>query len=355
MIKSTVATKQDMNASLDATKQDMIAVLNAKLDGILKQLDSLQKENVVPTNNINNDQNNVTDSSGIGVGIDDNAMMQRALLNNPPIPPTAGTLTNTTNITPFTQVKPTLKKHHVDGEDYDMIHHYFWGQENGIVMELGALDGDKMSMSKAFLKFNWHRILVEANPQWAQQGPQASPNATYVHAAICDPNINSKGVVHYLRRGGGSINGIAEFMSTSFMKQFHGQFYTATQGGTNMTAIQNWTAWSSEPGREIVDEVPCLDINSIFKHLGLTKINWFMLDVEGGELNILQGVDFDRIIFDVLIVETEPNNPKYRPPGYAQKVIDFLLPKGYIHDRHNGRNSWFHHHSFIPIKDPAII
>jgi hypothetical protein len=326
-----------------ARKQDIDAMLNAKLDGIQRQLDSAALENMPAKNYV------ATTTSG------DDPMFQRSLLNNPPIPPTAGTLTNTSDMTPFLNFKRFGNLGATDAEDYDILHHYFWGQENGIVMELGALDGDHYSISKNFLRYKWHRLLVEANPAWAQKGPTKSPDATYVHAAICDPT--KLPVVHYLRerrRGAGASNGIVEFMSPGFLKKFHGQIYEATQHGTMFNAI-NWTEWNSLEGRKsYVDEVPCLGLNTIFNHLGIKKINFFMLDVEGGELNILQSLDFDSIQFDVLIVETEPFSDTLRPEGYAQKVIDFVQSKGYVFDRNKSRNSWFHHPSFVPVKDPAL-
>ena len=37
-----------------------------------------------------------------------------------------------------------------DGEQIDVVEHYFWGRENGTVLELGALDGSPHSQSMSY-------------------------------------------------------------------------------------------------------------------------------------------------------------------------------------------------------------
>jgi hypothetical protein len=53
-------------------------------------------------------------------------------------------------------------------EEMSMEQRYFWGMSNGIVMELGALDGLVLSMSRT-LQDGWHRILIEGASIWRER------------------------------------------------------------------------------------------------------------------------------------------------------------------------------------------
>ena len=54
-----------------------------------------------------------------------------------------------------------------DGELPDALEHFFWGKEEGIAIELGALDGSKTLRSQTWdyeAKLGWKRILIDGNP-----------------------------------------------------------------------------------------------------------------------------------------------------------------------------------------------
>ena len=53
-------------------------------------------------------------------------------------------------------------------------------------------------------------------------------------------------------------------------------------------------------------------------------IDFFSLDVEGMEMKVLGGIDFDNFNFKYLLVECTDKN-KFK------KVSDFLIKKNYIH------------------------
>ena len=51
-----------------------------------------------------------------------------------------------------------------------------------------------------------------------------------------------------------------------------------------------------------------------------------LIYVQGAELEVLHSIDFSRIRFDVITVETDP---KLRPQGYAAAVTKLLTDNGY--------------------------
>ena len=94
-----------------------------------------------------------------------------------------------------------------------------------------------------------------------------------------------------------------------------------------------------------VQKTFCVPLSKIIEIAKVSHINVFILDVEGGELAVLNTIHWDTIQFDVIIVETER---KFRPEHYAENVIQFLVSKGYQFLFEKFRNSWFKHPSFVP-------
>lgn len=112
------------------------------------------------------------------------------------------------------------------------------------------------------------------------------------------------------------------------------------------TKVKNARLQASTP-------VECLPLSSVFQGINVTHVNFFVLDVEGAELSVLESIDWERVQFDVLSIETEKEN---RRPGYAADVASYLLQKGYEHVQNvPGRNSWFKHTDFIPSRRPTIV
>ena len=49
--------------------------------------------------------------------------------------------------------------------------------------------------------------------------------------------------------------------------------------------------------------VPCFSLNTIMKALGLKKIDFFSLDVEGGEYDVLKTIDFNKLDIETFAIE----------------------------------------------------
>lgn len=224
-----------------------------------------------------------------------------------------------------------------DNEAYHAATKYFWRKQNGIVFEMGALDGKKFSVSNDFIPLGWQRVIVEGTPEYWKD-VEKLPATQYIKSAVC--NLSN---VHYLVNNGNdaenAVNGIAEFMSHSYLKRFYPDLYAQMKSGKEI----NWKAIKAQ-----VIEVGCTKMSTIFKELNIDHVNFAVIDVEGAEMDVIKTIDFE-VVFDVFCVETDVAN---RPNGFRERVITFLENKGYVHDDNIGRNSWFHHKSFTPITRP---
>ena len=50
-------------------------------------------------------------------------------------------------------------------------------------------------------------------------------------------------------------------------------------------------------------------------------------ELQGAETEVLKSINWSLVKFDVLCIETDPPN---RPPGYAQKVAEYMKERGYM-------------------------
>ena len=132
--------------------------------------------------------------------------------------------------------------------------------------------------------------------------------------------------VHYAS-GAPGIGGIVEFMSPNFRRQFH-------------HLGKDPSTWKQS---RKVKKVACMPLSLIFSQMQVTHINYFSLDVEGAELEILKSIDFKILRFDIISVETEK---AYRPLHYEANITEVLTTQGYLKIWCKGRNAWFRHPDF---------
>lgn len=101
---------------------------------------------------------------------------------------------------------------------------------------------------------------------------------------------------------------------------------------------------------ENVQEVQCLQLSSILTPLEIPHINFFLLDVEGAELDILKTIDFGPTKFDVVMVETDRGvDTEQVTKEYVDSVIELLAGKGYVvWKRKEGMKCWFIRSGFKP-------
>jgi hypothetical protein len=71
-------------------------------------------------------------------------------------------------------------------------------------------------------------------------------------------------------------------------------------------------------------KVPCFPVASLLTALNRTKVNYFSLDVEGYEFDILQTIPFDKIHIYVLSVEYS------HTLGGKRELQRFMESKGYV-------------------------
>lgn len=229
-----------------------------------------------------------------------------------------------------------------DGEVVDAMEHFFWGQFQGVAMELGALDGshNTRSMTRDYEDtMGWHRILVDGNPQYRKTLPTQSPQAFGVVSAICE----NAGTVHFSPKE--YVGGIVEFMGKAFLKEYHKEVWDKGTPEGDLATV-DWSRLSK------IKAVPCVPLSRILKASRVHHVNYFILDVEGGELQVLKSINWHSVKFDVMCIETEKEN---RPPHFEEDITEFLKEHGYHKDGpRQGRNTWYVREGFEKSTKPGI-
>jgi FkbM family methyltransferase len=183
-------------------------------------------------------------------------------------------------------------------------------------MEMGGLDGIKFSNTYFFNMapgIGWKGVLVELGPKNFAKLIKNRPNElATVHAAVCD----HPRTVHYVEVERSEVSGIWEFAAQSFR--------------------DNW--WK---GLTIDNALPitCLPLQEILDtHLSNEKLyfDFFSLDVEGAEFEVLQTLDYERVGFGVICCEADEHDEL---KNLALRA--FLSKKGYIFLENRGRSWWF--------------
>jgi hypothetical protein len=109
------------------------------------------------------------------------------------------------------------------------------------------------------------------------------------------------------------VGGIWEFMSLEFKKQW----------------------WSEVQDVRSLPSVMCTPLTPLLQLFGISHVNFWVLDVEGAELEVLQATDFERVTFDVIAMENLGLDTEK-----DLATVSFLEKKGYVVYATVLRNVW---------------
>lgn len=194
-------------------------------------------------------------------------------------------------------------------EDKYAYESFFVGKVNGMYVEIGGLDGVFISNTLFFHDFlGWRGLLVEPSPENYSKLVKNRPNDINVNSAVCSNFSN----VHFAGKGG-AVSGIWEFMSEEFRQ-----------------------TWHKKAKLESLPVIPCIPLQVIFTKFAVKHIDFFSLDVENAELEVLRTINFDLLHVSVLSVEADGRNP-----AKDAAVIELLTNSGFTHVGKIHRNDWF--------------
>ncbi len=185
--------------------------------------------------------------------------------------------------------------HSQQGEDL-LIYRNFINipTKDGIYLELGACDGLLFSNTMFFEKYlGFNGILIEPVKEFYDELIKNRPNNICYNNAIS----SNKSEVDILVNG--AVSGIKQNMTNSFIDQ-----------------------WHSSSG---IRKVKTTTLDNIFQEKNIKYIDFFSLDVEGGELDVLKTIDWKNISIYLICIELDG-----RKEEKDNKCREILIDNGFI-------------------------
>ena len=155
---------------------------------------------------------------------------------------------------------------------------------DGFFIEAGANNGVKFSNTLLFERFhNWRGLLIEPIPDLADQCRKSRPKCIVENCALVAADSAQREVVMRYANMMSIVKGAMQ-----------------SEAG-DLDHIKKGCAMQQIESYEIT--VPARPLSEVLDRHGVTKVDFFSLDVEGYELEALKGLDFARHAPRFLLVE----------------------------------------------------
>lgn len=184
-------------------------------------------------------------------------------------------------------VIPVLPSQH--GEEI-VLQQYFQGKASGYFIEAGALDGINLSNTWLYEQLGWQGLLVEAHPGLYEQcKARRAKSAVYNVALGAHDNA---GVDFFCAEKPGIAGqpGIAGPLSFSAVDPEHEQRCLAEGYQINKVTV------------------PMRTLNALLVEQQVESVDFLSLDIEGAELEALQGFDLAKYRPQVLLIESNTDS-----------------------------------------------
>lgn len=182
------------------------------------------------------------------------------------------------------------------GEDF-LLSHLFPGKTDGFFVEVGSIDGRRLSNTLFLEEQGWRGLCVEAHPDYTDIIRRNRPNSI---VCACAAGETDEDDVPFYMTQRGSLSSLDCSREAEFRRRFSQHF----------------------SGYECIQMVQKRRLDTLFRTYGITQIDVLSLDIEGYEVEALRGCDLLRYRPTVLIIESEGRH-------HQRQLDKILLPHGY--------------------------
>lgn len=207
-----------------------------------------------------------------------------------------------------------LRSYSQSRQDTYLYQTYFQGKSDGIFVEVGAHDGVTFSNTLLFEKLGWKGVLIEPIPSVFEKliknrKGHCINKCAYSHDGEVDFNLN---------------NGYSEMLS-GVRDCYDDRHYKRLESEQSQLG-----------GETQVIKCRCCKLTDELLSLNITHVDFMSIDVEGGELKVLEGLDLKAIDVRVLLIEDnypdrfEPIDQLLRSYGYNHK---FTIGSDKVYDK----------------------
>jgi len=156
----------------------------------------------------------------------------------------------------------------------------------GFFVEAGANDGINQSNTLYFEKYlGWHGLLIEAIPALAESCRRNRPNCQVESCALV---------------AAGYPQPTVEMRYANLMSFVKGAFGSEQEDARYLESGQRFLRGDEKP---YTLAVPARTLSQVLAARGIDRVDFMSLDVEGAEIEVLQGIDLEVIAPAFLLVE----------------------------------------------------
>lgn len=197
-------------------------------------------------------------------------------------------------------VKPDPLLYSQENQDYIIYNHFFKKKVNGVYCDVGGNHPVKFNNTKYFEEQGWDGYVFEPLPHMKKLWSLHRKAKYFPYAASDKKETVKLSIVD-------NIEGWEDMLS--FVSK-----------NNNKDKLK---------GRLTKDiEIQAIPLKEVFKKESIERIDYMSIDVEGHELSVLKGIDFDNVRISVLSIENNSSPNVF----YGDPVIrDILLNNGYIY------------------------
>lgn len=184
-----------------------------------------------------------------------------------------------------------------DNQDYIVFEHFFKDKRDGVFCDVGGNHPLNLNNTRYFEELGWSGYVFEPLPYMESLWKEHRGAKFFPYAA------------------------------------------SDTEGQVTFSMVKNETGWEdmlsfiketrdeaySQEMEEITVETKVL--KNVFLEEGIEYIDYMSIDVEGHELNVIKGIDFDNVRINVLTIE---NNPSSSYIYGDEEIRNIMLDNGYV-------------------------
>lgn len=170
------------------------------------------------------------------------------------------------------------------------------GRKRGVIVDVGANDGVFEDWSRQYEHAGWRVLCIEGNPD--NEEALAANREEYVIAVVGAREEDAEFHIHKCGHGNAACTGLKKSRSSAWVE-------VCSRGRWPLQRVIN---------------VKVRTLSSLFKEHAITDIDLLGMDIEGGELAALRGLDFDMWKPEFIQCENYTGESKVRT---------FLEGKGY--------------------------
>jgi FkbM family methyltransferase len=191
------------------------------------------------------------------------------------------------------------------GQDEILEKHIFKGFKNGVFVDVGAHDGVTYNNTLFFEKnHEWIGLNIEPIPSVFQSLVQNRPSCINLECAVTDTNGSEKFVLN---------TGYTEMLS-GLERFYKPEWYQRRDREISMMG-----------GGSMVVDVQTRTLKDIFRERNVDRVHLLSIDVEGGELGVINGIDFSEVKIDVILFEANDKND-----SNTRTILKNLNEQGYV-------------------------